>query len=346
MTLRFRFALLVGLLLGGFLLAFLIVRHRELAALGGPLASDGSSPAADWRQVKIWVGFGALLVLGLALALDRWVLLPLQKVSHALATGNLAEAERLAAHPSEVNQLAVLVVDSFRQRQALEREIEERTRAQATLEKTEGILRQNIEDRARLGRNLHDGVIQSLYAAGMGLASIRPMLGAGQTEVSTRLEQTRATLNETIHDVRNFILGLEPEGLKQKTFAQAVTAMLESMRNLRPFTSTVEINEALAARLTLAQRVHALQITREAVSNALRHGEANHLEIVLRRQGESAVFQIGDDGRGFDPTTLASPGKGLANFTQRARELGAELTIDSQPAKGTCVKLVFSVLIV
>jgi len=59
-------------------------------------------------------------------------------------------------------------------------------------------------------------------------------------------------------------------------------AMLSTMRSLRAFSAKIEIDEELAARLTLAQRVHSLQITREAVSNALRHGRANHIQVGLR----------------------------------------------------------------
>jgi signal transduction histidine kinase len=165
-----------------------------------------------------------------------------------------------------------------------------------------------------------------------------------QIDAATRLEQTRAALNETIHDVRNFIIGLEPEALRLQTFSQAITALLEVMRSMRAFRSTVDVNEALAARLTLAQRVQALQIAREAVSNALRHGAPSHIHIALRERGEFAEFEIADDGRGFDPAT-APEGKGLTNFAERARELGGELTLDSKPGEGTRVRLTFSLLI-
>jgi signal transduction histidine kinase len=106
----------------------------------------------------------------------------------------------------------------------------------------------------------------------------------------------------------------------------------------------VDVDEELAAQLTLAQRVHALQIAREAVSNALRHGHATHIGIALRRHGEFAEFEVVDDGQGFDVGASAA-GKGLVNFTARARELGGELAVNSQPGKGTRVQLVFSLLI-
>jgi signal transduction histidine kinase len=306
----------------------------------------GNAIQADWRQVQVFVAFGLLVIAAMALALHQWVASPLNRIGASLATGNPTLVAGLADQKSELGRVAALVVASFAHQQALQREIEQRTRAQQALERSEIALRQNLEERARLGRDLHDGVIQSLYAAGMGLAGIRMQLRPEQVEAAARLEQTRAALNETIHDVRNFIIGLEPEALKLQTFAQAVAAMLEVMRGLRAFRSTTDIDEVLATRLTLAQRVHALQITREAVSNALRHGHAGAIHVALRPHGDFVEFEVVDDGTGFDAVATMARGKGgLANFAQRARELGAELDVHSEPGRGTRVRLVFSLLI-
>ncbi len=305
-----------------------------------------ASVRAAWWQAQVFIAFGLCVIVAMALALQQWVVRPLALVSESLATGDASRVSPLAAQRTELGRVADLIVGSLAQRAALEREIEERTRAQEAFARSEAAVRRNLEERARLGRDLHDGVIQSLYAAGMGLAGIRTLLQPDQAEAATRLEQTRGALNETIHDVRNFIIGLEPEALKLQTFAQAVGAMLEVMRGLRPFRSTTDIDESLASRLTLAQRVHALQITREAVSNALRHGRANHLHVALRPEGEFVQFEVVDDGIGFDPAAGVSQGKGLANFADRARELGAELDVKSEPGRGTRVRLIFSLLFI
>jgi signal transduction histidine kinase len=293
------------------------------------------------QQSLVIVVFGLLLLLGFGWALHVWVLRPLRLIGTSLADQSPGPVAALSTENSELGRVAQLAISSFDQRAALEREIAERRTAQAALERSEASLRRNLDERARLGRDLHDGVIQSLYAAGMGLAGIRMQLKPEQTEAATRLEQTRAVLNETIHDVRNFIIGLEPEALKLQTFSQAIAALLDVMRSMRAFHSSVKVDEELATCLTLAQRVHALQIAREAVSNALRHGHATEIEVNLQRRGEFAAFEVIDNGRGFDPAAV-SAGKGLANFSERARELGAELAIDSQPGHGTCVKLTFS----
>lgn len=296
----------------------------------------------DSRQARIFVVFGLLLTVALGLALNAWVLRPLASIGESLARGDPASLGKLSNEKNELGRIAQLVVSSFAQRDELRGEIAERAQAQVALERTEATLRRTMEERARLGRDLHDGVIQSLYAAGMGLTGVRAMLLPGQTEAAVRLEQTRGALNETIHDVRNFIGGLEPEALKLHSFTHAVTALLEVVQGVHPLHTVVEIDEKLAGLLTLAQRVHALQITREAVSNALRHGDANQVIVSLRPTGEHVEFEIADNGRGFDPAAREHSGLGLHNFSERARELGAELTVTSAPGRGARVKLVFA----
>lgn len=294
------------------------------------------------RQTLWFIIYGMVVLGALALALHRWVVRPLARIRESLVSNDSAPAAPLCREKSEFGRVAELIISSFEQRQSLQREIEERRRTEHSLARSEATLRENLEERARLGRDLHDGVIQSLYAAGMGLAGIRTHLLPEQSEAAIRLEQTRGALNETIHDVRNFIVGLEPEALKLQTLSHAIFHLLETMQSLRPFQSQVELDDDLSARLSLSQRVHALQIAREAVSNALRHGEANHIAVALRRRGGFAEFEVTDNGRGFDTAISISPGNGLDNFAQRAGELGGHLVVNSHPGKGTSVKLSFS----
>jgi signal transduction histidine kinase len=281
---------------------------------------------ADARSVQIFIAFGLLVLTAVGLALQLWVLRPLKRISESLARKDPRVLGPLKTESTELGHVARLVEFSFEQTEALRKNAE--------------TLRHTMEERARLGWNLHDGVIQSLYAAGMGLSGVRALLGPEQNLAAGRLEQVRGILNETIHDVRNFITGLEPEALKQQTFGQAVAGLLATMQAVRPVRTTLEI-EAFAARLSLPQRVHILQIVREAVSNALRHGEAAQVSVTLRGQNGKTELEISDDGRGFDPANRPE-GNGIANVTERSRELGAELVMQSAPGQGTRVKLIFS----
>lgn len=281
-------------------------------------------------QPRIFIAFGLLLIAALGLGLQRWVLRPLNWISDSLKRGDTTPIAPLLREKSELGGVARLVESDFAQRDALRH--------------SEEALRHTLDEQARLGRDLHDGVIQSLYATGLGLTGIRALVQTDPTGAEERLEQTRHVLNETIRDVRNFINGLEPEALKQQTFTQAVEALIEFRKSIRPFQATIEIDEKLATRLTHEQRVHALQITREAVSNALRHGQATQVAIVLRpfnRRG--AELSITDDGHGFDPLAVGNGGLGLQSFAERALELDAKLSIESTAEKGTRVTLSFTI---
>jgi signal transduction histidine kinase len=279
-------------------------------------------------QARIFVAFGLLMIAALSLSLQRWVLRPLNLISDSLKRSDTAPISPLLQEKSELGGVARLIKSDFEQREALRQ--------------SEESLRHTLDEHERLGRDLHDGVIQSLYATGLGLAGIRALVHTDPAEAEERLEQTRHALNETIRDVRNFINGLEPEALKQQTFTHAVEALIEFRKSVRPFRATIEIDENLAARLTHEQRVHALQITREAVSNALRHGQATLVTIALRPLNSRGVeLSITDDGSGFDPLAPGNGGIGLQSFAERARELDANLSIESAAEKGTRVKLTF-----
>jgi signal transduction histidine kinase len=291
----------------------------------------------------IFLAFGLLVVGALALGLLLWVLRPLELVSSSLGRNDPAALSPLRGDQGELGRVAQLVESSFEQRDSLRREIAERARVEQSLRQSEEALRGTLEERARLGRNLHDGVIQALYAAGMGLAGIRVLLRPEQEEAVARLEQTRAVLNESVTDLRNFIAGLEPEAAREQTFTHAVTALLDYMQSIRPVSAILTIDEGLAARLTLVQRAHALQFAREAVSNALRHGEATEVRVSLQARGDSAIFAIEDNGRGFDPVQRGpNSGRGLENLAGRARELGAQFQVRSEPGRGTHVTLILN----
>jgi signal transduction histidine kinase len=288
----------------------------------------------------VFLAFGLLVVAALALGLQLWVLRPLELVSSSLRGNNPAALSPLRADQGELGRVAQLVESSFAQRDSLQREIAERARVEQSLRQSEEALRRTIEERARLGRNLHDGVIQALYAAGMGLAGIRVLLRPEQEEAGARLEQTRAVLNESVTDLRNFIAGLEPEAAREQTFTHAVSALLDYLQSIGPVTPVLAIDEPVAARLSLPQRAHALQFAREAVSNALRHGGATEVRVSLQARGSSAVLAVEDNGRGFDPAHRSgNGGRGLENLAGRARELGAEFQIRSAPGQGTQVTL-------
>lgn len=272
-------------------------------------------------EAHVFIVFGLLVMGALALSLHNWVLKPLTIIGDSLDRQDATALRPLMSQYTELSRIASRVEISFAQQKQL---------------------RQDVEERARLGRDLHDGIIQSIYAAGMGLAAARTLIQSDPAEASRRVDQVRTALNETIRDVRNFITGLEPEALQSRTFNTAVAGLFEFFQTSGPAVGQLDIDESVADRLHLAARTTALQVIRECTSNAIRHGKAHHVLVSLRMADDKHAAQlvVVDDGCGFDLAN-AKHGRGLNNITERARTLGATADIASEIGKGTRTTLLF-----
>ncbi len=295
---------------------------------------------SDNRTDKIlFASFGALFLVAGAAAIYGWIVRPLRRLEAGLATRSAAALGNLTTKPDVFGRLATLAAESFDHHRSLESEIDERRRAEAALRLSEEALRQSAELRTRLARDLHDGVIQSIYAAGLGLAGLRGSLHEEPAVAERRLDAAIASLNQTIGEVRSFINGLEPENGPRPDFQGALGALASTLRVLNPIAIDVAITPGTPP-LSAREEVHALQIVRECVSNAMRHGHAGRIEVSLREEGGRPVLRIRDDGRGFDPAATGR-GSGLANIAGRAAEIGARLAVDSSPGKGADIRVEF-----
>lgn len=278
--------------------------------------------AGHRTELAVFVATSLLAALLVTCFLYRSLIRPLNVIGESLVRHDPLPILPLLARSDEMGRLAHLVKTSFDQRAELEKALEER---------------------ARLGRELHDGVIQTVYAAGMNLAAARAALRRDPAGVERMLDDTHAELNSTIRDLRNFISGAEPEPAGRRTFRDAMQSIVTLMRGVGPLTGTLELDDDLAAGLTRAQRLHLLQVTREAVSNSVRHGKARHVRIQLRREQAGVVLEIEDDGIGL-PEASSEGGRGLANLAARAGELGGTLHLSPRAEGGVGLRLVFPFL--
>lgn len=293
------------------------------------------------RQViPLFVAFGILLLAAIAVCLRRWIFLPLDRISESLKQDSTAPIQTMMKNGDELARVARLAEHSFAQKRELRREVEERLRAEESLRASEANLRQSLEVRSRLARNLHDTVIQSIYAAGLGLENARSEIPSNPADASVRLEHCLKSLNDTIREVRSYITDLEPEAAGKQHFAQALRSLAYTMQSLWVANISLNLNEELATQFTSAQEMHILQIVREAISNALRHGEATQIEIALQpARDRSALLKVQDNGRGFDAAQRTGTGHGLVNMANRAKEMGASLRLQTEPGKGTVLVL-------
>jgi signal transduction histidine kinase len=279
-------------------------------------------------ETYLLYGFGLAVIAVLTITLTASVLRPMQQLNRSLETNDPAPIRALQQRSDEFGQLARQVAQSFAQREAL-REGEDR-------------LRQWMALHERLGRDLHDGIIQSIYAAGLGLEGARSLLHTDPAAAEQRLASCQRMFNDTLWQVRSFIQALEPDQPREQSPAQSLSALVSTMQSLKVTPIVAAIDRDLAARIRPAQVLHLLHITRELLSNALRHAGATQIRVSLQPQVDGlACLQVSDDGAGFEPAAGEHSGRGLANLTARARDLDARLEIDSAPGKGTRIAVWF-----
>jgi signal transduction histidine kinase len=296
----------------------------------------------DWVQLLVFTSF-VLITMGIIIAcLTLWVIRPLELIGRSLTQADPLLLEGLEEDRGELGHVAHLVRQSFDHRRLLEAEVVARREAEAALRKSEAALLKSMEERAELARNLHDGVIQTLFAAGMGVGGALPLLSSNPDEARERLEKSRLMLNEVIRDMRSFLSGMEqqePEG----GMAGALARMAHHMQGIRSFTPVIEIQERAEDELSTEERAQLLYISREAMSNALRHGHASTIRFSLSLEPRGILFVVADDGRGLPEEGELQPGHGLANIRSRANELSAVLEILPAPDHGLVLRILIPI---
>ena len=197
-----------------------------------------------------------------------------------------------------------------------------------------------VDERERISADLHDGIIQSIYAVGLSLEDVPELMDEDPAEVVRRVERAIDSLHLTIRDIRNFIFGLRPELLSGMTLGGGLAAIAEEFRHNSMI--DVELRSAeLETEPTPDTTAHLLGIVSEAIGNIARHSGASRALIVVGTRDDGSLWlSVTDNGRGFDPSAASSLGhQGLVNMRARASGIGATIEIDSDPA-GTTVRVI------
>ena len=193
-----------------------------------------------------------------------------------------------------------------------------------------------VDERLRISRDLHDGIIQSIYAVSLSLEEVPELMDENRPEAAARVDRAIDRLHTTIGDIRTFIVGLGPGA--DSGLAGALDTMAREILGTADVALAVDLDAAPAIddRLSPEAAHELVQIAREALSNVARHSRARTAGLALRTAGDEAVLEIHDDGVGFDATRRMGNGHfGLANLRDRAAGVAGALTIDSQLNKGT-----------
>ena len=185
-------------------------------------------------------------------------------------------------------------------------------------------------ERDRIGMELHDGVIQSVYAVGMKLEILRgqfPMTPEQETQYQSMIDD----LNQIIEDIRLYIRNLRSAREEQATFKQRLDNLARHFKDFARVEVVVDVPPKLRT-LNERQRHSLTQIVREALSNVARHAHATQVKVKVRERENMLVLTIEDNGVGFDPSKLRNPESfGLRNMEQRAHQFSGQFSIRSDP---------------
>lgn len=193
-----------------------------------------------------------------------------------------------------------------------------------------------LDERERIGKDLHDGIIQTLYAISLSLEDVPDLMREDATEAEDRVDRAIDTLNGAIADLRQFVIGLRPELIDRTDLVGLLSALTGQVTH----DGVLDVVVALPDRrvdIAPHARGELVQIAREALSNSARHSGAAAARVSLR-QGEGDLWlEVSDDGVGFDAEAPVPAGHhGLANMRDRAEALGGTLDVRSGP-QGTTI---------
>lgn len=196
-----------------------------------------------------------------------------------------------------------------------------------------------LDERLRIGRDLHDGIIQGLYAVALSLEDVPDLMAEDPDDASARIDRAIDRLNSSIGEIRSFImdLGTDPAGLSlEARFAGLTDELLLTSGGRMAVDHDLVDADQIESELSLEAMSQLLQIAREALSNALRHSAAERVRLAIRINDGELVLSVEDDGTGFDPAAPRRAGHlGLWNLQERAASIGAALEISSHPGAGT-----------
>lgn len=198
-----------------------------------------------------------------------------------------------------------------------------------------------LEERERISEDLHDGIIQSIYATGLGLEECVKLIERDPRKLAPKLEAAIENMNTVIRDVRNYIVGLQPEALHEVGLSRSLDDLARALALNTLLRVKLEVEPGIDGALTQEQCGNLFQICREALTNVVKHAGASRVVMTLGRANGVLRLRVEDDGEGFDPVNRPTGGQGLRNMEERARRLGGSWSIVRASGGGTRIVVEF-----
>lgn len=284
-----------------------------------------------------------LIISLLAATVLTWILtrpiLELVEASSAIAHGDFSHRVRRWAN-DEIGDLA----DAFNHMAMELKRTDELRREREQLRKQllESVIATQEEERRRIARELHDGTSQSITSMIVGLR----MLEATDDLEKVRLQskQLRQAARQTLDEVHSLAVHLRPPVLDDLGLNAAISRYIQEFRQLFHISVDFQVTGFEHKRLPPAMETAVYRILQEALTNAGKHARAEHISVLLEARDGQVSAIVEDDGQGFQADQMLRRGLqqgklGLYGMQERAQQLGGNLTIESEPMKGTTIYL-------
>ena len=224
----------------------------------------------------------------------------------------------------------------------LESEVEQRT---AELMKIEEALRQSemeeavAAERSRLARDLHDSVTQTIFSMTLTTEATRQLLERDPSRLPSQLDKLQELSKHALAQMRSLIFKMRPTTVSEIGLAPALHHHIRRIQKQSGLSVSLDVVGESDLTGDRAERLY--RIIQEALNNVVKHARVNKASITLRFEDEHTTITIEDQGQGFDPINIDTSQEqmGISSMRERVDMLNGTLTIESQPGKGTCVKV-------
>lgn len=195
------------------------------------------------------------------------------------------------------------------------------------------------EERSRLAHELHDAVSQKLFSLRLTAQAAAALVDRDPGRAKGELQQVAALAAEAADELRAAVVELRPAALDEDGLINTLRTQIQVLD--RAHSARVTFDTCGTKALPAAQEEALLRVAQEALHNALRHSEADRVDVVLARRGQGAVLSVTDNGKGFEPRTVRRAGRhlGLVSMRDRASGVGGRLRVHSAPGKGTTIEM-------
>ena len=196
-----------------------------------------------------------------------------------------------------------------------------------------------LEERHRIGMDLHDGAIQSLYGVSLQMEAAADRAATAPAETRDTIHRLVDVLNASIADLRGYVLGLRPIRGSDRPLSESLPSLADQVGRNALLDVTVEVPTDTDRGLDREAREAIFYVAADALGNVARHARARRASVRIQSEEGAVALEVRDDGVGFDPERVHG-GLGLRNMRERAFSLGGRLEISGRPGEGTLVRMV------